>query len=56
MQQELQAMAAGHEGGAAAGGQAAGGGQMGMAAAGGSFVRGHAAQELSFASEEKDAV
>lgn len=35
--------------------QTAGGGQMGMAAGGG-FVRGHAAQELSFASEEMDAV
>lgn len=47
-------MAAAHEGDAAAEPQGAGGGQMGMAV-GGSFVRGHAAQELSFASEEMDA-
>ena len=54
LQRELQSMAQAHEGEAAAEPQAAGGGRHGMAA-GGSFVRGHAAQELAFASEEMDA-
>lgn len=47
-------MAQAHKGEVSAEPQAAGGGQHGMAA-GGSFVRGHAAQELAFASEELDA-